>query len=135
MAPVAVVTRKERILVVDDEEGMRELLVTLFRKNGYQTAAAPDANTAFDLISEMEPHVVITDYRIAGGGGIELIRAIGWHFPDVKCVFMTAFDSPELMAEAVDAGAAVTLQKPFDILTILAEVQVLTGPDEPPEEV
>jgi two-component system OmpR family response regulator len=123
LGPAANVTKAERILVVDDEPGMRELLLAFFRKNGYQTVAAPDAVEGFDLVAEIDPTVVIIDYRIAGGGGINLIAKIREHFPAVRCLFMTAFDSPDYFERAATAGAHDTLQKPFDLLDLLAKVE------------
>jgi DNA-binding NtrC family response regulator len=123
MAPVPLVTHPERILIVDDEAGMRELLLALFRKNGYQTVASADADAALALAAEVDPTVAIIDYRIAGGGGINLIAKLRDHLPDVRCIFMTAYDNPDYFASAVKAGAYDTIQKPFDILELLAQVE------------
>lgn len=116
---------RERILVVDDEVGIRELLLVLFRKNLYQAVAAADANDGFTLAAEVEPAVAIVDYHIAGGGGINLIRKLREHLPDIRCIFMTAHDAPEYFEQALEAGAADTIRKPFDILLLLAKVERL----------
>jgi len=116
---------RERILVVDDEAGIRELLLVLFRKNLYQAVAAADANDGFTLAAEVEPAVAIVDYHIAGGGGINLIRKLREHLPDIRCIFMTAHDAPEYFEQALEAGAADTVRKPFDILLLLAKVERL----------
>jgi len=116
---------RERILVVDDEAGIRELLLVLFRKNLYQAVAAADANDGFTLAAEVEPAVAIIDYHIAGGGGINLIRKMREHLPDIRCIFMTAHDAPEYFEQALEAGAADTIRKPFDILLLLAKVERL----------
>lgn len=116
---------KERILVVDDEEGMRELLLTLFRKSGYQTVAAPCVEEALERLAASQPAVVVVDYHIAGGGGINLIARIRERFPEVKCLFMTAHDSPDIFAAARAAGAVDTIRKPFDIRVMLDKVQHL----------
>jgi len=116
---------RERILVVDDEAGIRELLLVLFRKNLYQAVAAADANDGFTLAAEVEPAVAIIDYHIAGGGGINLIRKLREHLPDIRCIFMTAHDAPEYFEQALEAGAADTIRKPFDILLLLAKVERL----------
>jgi two-component system response regulator (stage 0 sporulation protein F) len=116
---------RERILVVDDEAGIRELLLVLFRKNLYQAVAAADANDGFTLAAEVEPAVAIVDYHIAGGGGINLIRKLREHLPDIRCIFMTAHDAPEYFEQALEAGAADTIRKPFDILLLLAKVERL----------
>jgi len=116
---------RERILVVDDEAGIRELLLVLFRKNMFQAVAAADANDGFTLAAEVEPAVAIVDYHIAGGGGINLIRKMREHLPDIRCIFMTAHDAPEYFEQALEAGAADTIRKPFDILLLLAKVERL----------
>ncbi len=120
-----VITHPERILVIDDDVGMRELLLALFRKNGYQTVAAPDAVEGFTLAAEIDPTVAIIDYRIAGGGGINLIARMRQHLPDIMCIFMTAYDAPEYFQQARAAGARDTVQKPFDILELLRKVERL----------
>jgi len=116
---------RERILVVDDEAGIRELLLVLFRKNMFHAVAAADANDGFTLAAEVEPAVAIVDYHIAGGGGINLIRKMREHLPDIRCIFMTAHDAPEYFEQALEAGAADTIRKPFDILLLLAKVERL----------
>ena len=116
---------RERILVVDDEAGIREFLLVLFRKNMFQAVAAADANDGFTLAAEVEPAVAIVDYHIAGGGGINLIRKLREHLPDIRCIFMTAHDAPEYFEQALEAGAADTIRKPFDILLLLAKVERL----------
>ncbi len=123
MVRTAEVRHRERILVVDDEAGMREILLALFRKNGYQTVAAEDAILALELAAEIDPTVAIIDYRLAGGGGINLIRRLGEYLPDTRCIFMTAYDNPDLFNEALEAGARDTIQKPFDLLELLAKVE------------
>jgi len=123
MAHMPVITHAERILVVDDEPGMRQLLLIFFRKEGYQTVAAPDAVEGLALAAEVDPTVAIIDYRIAGGGGINLIRKLREHLPDVRCIFMTAYDDPDYFQQALDAGAVDTIAKPFDLLDLLAKVQ------------
>ncbi|MEW6031978.1 MAG: response regulator [Bacillota bacterium] len=123
--PQAVVTRKERILVVDDEESMRELLLALFRKNGYQTAAARNAAEALVLAAEMDPTVAVIDGHIPGGGGVDLIRKFRGSFPEIRTVLMTAYDSPELLEAASPAGAGAWVRKPFDLLELLDKVESL----------
>jgi DNA-binding NtrC family response regulator len=127
MIPASHVTRKERILVVDDEESMRALLLTFFGKNGYQAVAASNAVDAFKAAAEMEPHVMVIDYRIAGGGGIDLIDRVRRHLPGVQCLFMTAYDAPELLDEARAAGAGDCIRKPFDLLVLLDKVERLSA--------
>lgn len=126
---------KERILIVDDEEAMRELLLALFRKNGLEAAAVPGALDGFDFVAAARPEVVIVDHRLSGGGGVDFIRRVKERFPEVKCLFMTAFDTPDVFREALEAGASDTVRKPFDILTMLGKVRdLLTEPEAPTGE-
>ncbi|MCL6580155.1 MAG: response regulator [Firmicutes bacterium] len=114
---------KETILVVDDEPGMRELLVVLFTKNGYNAVAVRDVSEALDLAARFDPAVAVVDYRVSGGGGIELIRRMRDCLPDTRCIFMTAYDDPLYFREAVQAGACDTIRKPFDLVHLLAKVR------------
>ncbi len=120
---VPVVTHREKILIVDDDQAMRELLLVLFRKNGYQTVAARDAGEGLTLAAEVDPTVAVIDYRIAGGGGINLIRQLAEHLPDVRCVFMTAHDNPDYFQQALEAGARDTIAKPFNLLDMVGKVE------------
>lgn len=125
MSPGLVTTHKEKILVVDDEQSLRDLLLVFFRKNFYQVAAARDATEGLLLAAEMQPTVAIIDYRIAGGGGINLIKKLRTELPETKTLFMTAFEDQDLFDQAMKAGAWDYIRKPFDLLRLLAKVENL----------
>jgi len=95
----------ERILIVDDEQAMRLFLTEAMKKQGYEVVAAPNAESALDLISQEEVDVAILDVRLPGLSGIEAISRIRHINPQVVPIIMTAYSSRQLKMEAVRAGA------------------------------
>jgi two-component system response regulator PilR (NtrC family) len=117
-----------RILIVDDEQSMREWMRILFQRDGFDVLIAEDGAAARDLISREYIDVVLTDIRMPRMDGIELLRAIRDLAPDIVVIMMTAHftrDSDEWKV-ARDAGAAALLEKPFrDVNLVTLQVRQL----------
>jgi two-component system response regulator PilR (NtrC family) len=103
------------ILVVDDEQGMRQLLTLVFTRAGHQVRAAEHGRRAVELLREQAADVIVSDVRMPDMNGIELLRAVRALFPEVAVVLMTAFASLETAREAFKLGADDFIQKPFDV--------------------
>jgi DNA-binding NtrC family response regulator len=101
----------ERILVVEDEEGMREFLKILLGKERYEVAACECGRDAIDKFREENFHVVITDIKMPGMDGIELLTAIREIDRSVPVIIMTGHASMETAIEAVNKGAFAYLLK------------------------
>lgn len=104
-----------RVLVVDDEASMRELLEIVLAKDGYEVVALPNANDAVDRLSKEAFDVVLTDLRMgterdAGMGLLEWMTA---NNPTTPAIMMTAYGSVETAIEAMKRGAADYIMKPF----------------------
>ncbi len=102
-----------RILVVDDEEPMRHILSHLLTAAGYDVRAAPSAHSALSEIDASEPDLVLTDVRMPGMTGIELLARIRQRYPDIMVIVMSAYGTLETAIEAVKAGAYDYISKPF----------------------
>jgi DNA-binding NtrC family response regulator len=112
-----------RVLVVDDDLRMRELLATELSQLGYEIRNAGGAEEALRLTAELELDVVVTDIRMRGAGGIELCRRIAADRPDVPVIVITAFGSLETAIAAIRAGAYDFITKPFEIETLSVAVR------------
>ncbi len=103
------------ILVVDDELSMREFLKILLEKEGYETITAQHGEKALKIIEEREIHLVISDIRMPGMGGLELLGQVKQTQPDLPFVMITAFASPEDAVQAMKHGAYDYITKPFKL--------------------
>ncbi len=105
-----------RILIVEDEKSMRDLLLLMLRKEGYGVEAAESAIRARErLEKEAAYDLVITDISMPGMSGLELLRHVRRASPQTAVILMTAFGSKETAIEALNEGAAYYVEKPFDI--------------------
>ncbi|HEY0077112.1 MAG TPA: sigma-54 dependent transcriptional regulator [Pyrinomonadaceae bacterium] len=103
------------LLIVDDEQGMRQLLSLVFGRAGHQVRAAENGRRALELLREEAADLIISDVKMPDMGGIELLRAARELLPDVSVVMMTAFATVETAREAFKLGADDFIQKPFDV--------------------
>lgn len=103
------------VLVADDEEVIRELLSRRLRAEGWEILTAEDGTEAVAFL-EREPFInlVITDVRMPGLDGVEVLKRVKAKSPDTEVVMMTAYASTESAIEAVRRGAFDYLQKPFE---------------------
>lgn len=116
-------TAAELILVVDDEASMREFLTILLRKEGYRVEACPDAASARQVLEQREFDLVVTDLRLPGGTGLDVLEAARGAHPDTEVVVVTAFASAQTAVEAMKRGAYDYLTKPFKVEEIKLTVQ------------
>lgn len=103
----------ERILIVEDEDTLRDSLCRVFEREGYETAAVSSAEAALELFDEGSFDLVITDIILPGISGIELLRRIREASPDQQAVVMTAYASLETAVETLRAGAYDYIVKPI----------------------
>ena len=122
----------KRILVVDDDSQVREILRKRLLKSGYEVLEAWDAEVALDLYRRSPVDAVVTDLVMPGMGGQALIKDLRSEDPDVRIVAISGaldHDVPSLLAEAEGLGALETLPKPFTSEQLLGAVDtVLAAP-------
>jgi len=116
-------TSHERILVVDDEEQMRDLLAKVLERKGYQVSVCGDGTEALALLEREPADLVITDVRMPGLNGMEALRAIKELNPEIVVLIMTAFGSIDQAVQAVKEGAYDYINKPFKIDEILLTIE------------
>lgn len=100
------------ILIVDDEPEMRALLKDVLEEQGHRIAVAAGGREALKQLSQADYCVVLTDLRMQGMQGLELLTAIKQTYPDINVILMTAFGSVETAIEAMKQGAYDYLIKP-----------------------
>ncbi|MEO8603849.1 MAG: sigma-54 dependent transcriptional regulator [bacterium] len=103
-----------RVLVVDDEKGMRLALKGLLAKEGYQVETADGGEAAMRAIDAGRFHVVITDLSMNGVSGMQVLAHARRVDPDAAVIMITAFGSEKIAVEAMKLGAVDYLPKPFD---------------------
>lgn len=104
-----------RILVVDDDQGMRDLLQEDLGRRGHQVLAAANVSAALEHFKKNPVDVVLTDLNMPGGGGIELCQALHQRAPDLPVLIITAFGSLDTAIAALRAGAHDFVTKPIDL--------------------
>jgi DNA-binding NtrC family response regulator len=105
---------KRSLLVVDDDAAMRQMLASLFQDRGFRVQEAGSADAALERAQEVDFDVVITDVRMPGRSGIELVGELHRLRPDTPAIVMTAFGSIDSAVEAMRAGAFDYIAKPFE---------------------
>src|SRR3954453_14434807 len=117
MEPVEVETdrRPPRILVVDDERSMRELLAIVLRREGYDVLLAENGRSAVSLLEREPVDLLISDIKMPDLSGVDVLRAAKKIDQDILGIMITAFASTETAVEAMRLGACDYLSKPFDI--------------------
>lgn len=106
-------TDRPSVLVVDDKENMRHL-ITRILGDAYQVRTAEDGGRALSLIQTQPFDVVVTDIRMPGADGFEVLKAVKQHAPTTEVILMTAYASVPKAVEAIKEGAYDYLPKPFD---------------------
>lgn len=106
---------KPRILVVDDEESIREFLEIMLRKEGYEVTCAEDGQKAKDILLKKTFDMIVSDLQMPNVTGIELLRHVKESYPDTVFMMITAFGTTENAVDAMKLGAYDYLTKPFKI--------------------
>ncbi len=119
--------QKFRILVVDDELIVRESLKEWLEEEGFTVETAGSGTEALDSLTEGAYHLMLTDIKMPGMDGIEVLQKARENFPDLTVVMMTAYATVESAVEAMKIGALDYLMKPFDPDKIVAMVRGIYG--------
>jgi two-component system, response regulator, stage 0 sporulation protein F len=115
---------KAKILIVDDQFGIRILLNEVFQKEGYNTYQAANGLQALDIVKKHDPDLVLLDMKIPGMDGIEILKRMRVIDQDIRVIIMTAYGELDMIQEAKDLGAIMHFAKPFDIDDIRAAVKL-----------
>jgi signal transduction histidine kinase len=111
-----------KILVVDDEPDFRNLVAHELGEEGYGVSVANDGLRAISCLATTEYDVVVTDVRMPGASGVEVLRAARARTPETEVVMTTGYASLEMAVECLRAGAFDFVQKPFNIVDLVSTV-------------
>src|SRR5882757_10107832 len=117
LATVTPPMEKRTLLIVDDEEGPRQSLRVIF-KDEYNLLMANDGARAIDLAKQNKIDVAITDIRMVGMSGVELLEQLKSIDPGIEVIMLTAYETVDTLRLALRLGACDYLNKPFDIATM-----------------
>jgi two-component system, NtrC family, response regulator len=106
---------KGKVIVIDDEVNAAAALETLLTEDGYEVWRANDARSGLQLVEKNEPDVVLTDLRMPGMDGLELLTRIKEARPETLVILMTAYGTVKTAVKAMKLGAEDYLPKPIDI--------------------
>jgi two-component system response regulator PilR (NtrC family) len=106
---------KSRILVVDDEESIREFLEIMLKKEGYEVTTAEDGARAKDILTKKSFDMIVSDLQMPNMTGIELLKHVKESYPDTVFMLITAFGTTETAVDAMKMGAYDYVTKPFKI--------------------
>lgn len=102
-----------RILVVDDEALMRNLLLKILEQEGYQITLASSTKEALEKLEEEDFNLVLSDIKMPDMNGLELLSSIKQNWPDIAVVMMTGYGDAYTVKEALMLGADEYVTKPF----------------------
>jgi CheY-like chemotaxis protein len=112
-----------KVLVIDDEPHLRDLIKDVLEPEGYQVFCAANGADGIALNKQKDPDVIILDLRMPGMDGIETLRNIRTSDKQVRIVILTGYASPDTIREAADLNASEYLSKPFendDLVSVIA---------------
>ena len=104
---------RPKVLIVDDEAGILETLQILLRNEGFDPVVADGGRAGVEKIAAVSPDIVLTDVRMPGVGGVEVLAAARAHDPNTPVILMTAQATLQTAMQAVNEGAFYYIQKPF----------------------
>jgi two-component system response regulator PilR (NtrC family) len=113
----------ETILIIDDEKSLLDLLTVVFKKEGYAVKSAQTAAGGFEALAKEDIDLVITDIKMPGADGMDILRYARENLPDLPVILITAYGSIAQAVEALKAGALDYVVKPFDV----EELKIIVG--------
>src|SRR4051812_15318573 len=105
---------RRRILIADDDESLRRVTQMELEELNYDVVSAADGPSALRLLEQSRPALVISDLKMPGLSGLELLRQVRAAHPDITVILITAFGTVQTAVEAMKAGAYDYITKPID---------------------
>ena len=111
-----------KVLIVDDQSGIRRLLTECFKHEGWRPVEATNGQEALDMLPE-EPDVILLDMKMPVMDGIDCLAVLRQTHPDLPVIVMTAYGELGVMQQAEKLGIEAKVLKPFDVMALCDTVQ------------
>ncbi|WP_053846509.1 response regulator transcription factor [Streptomyces sp. NRRL B-24085] len=115
----------DRVLVVDDDPGIRRLLISALEFAGFDVETAGDLSEALDQVARRPPDVIVLDVMLPGADGFEILQLLRSRAIDVPVLFLTARDAVEDRVRGLRLGGDDYVTKPFSVVEVGARLQAL----------
>ncbi len=119
--------QKTRILIVDDESDLRNLLNHVLTQAGYEVMEAPDGEAALNILRKEKFDIAFLDIQMPNVNGIQVLKHIQKNSPSTKAIMLTGYADLKNAMEAKEFGATDFIGKPYKIEDILSTVHRLTN--------
>jgi len=116
---------KEKILIVDDDDGVREMLADFFEVLGFRSIVACNGREALDILDKHQVSLVISDIKMPVMDGIEMLRRIKKRHTDLDVILITGYEPDYSRNSVKEAGASDYIAKPFNIDLIERKVRLI----------
>jgi DNA-binding NtrC family response regulator len=127
--------QKQRILIIDDEAGIRDSLETLLTLEGFRVDLAKDGRSGLDQLTRGTYDLLLLDLALPGESGIDLLPRIKVLVPEIPIIMITAYGTVGNVVDAIRAGASNFVQKPWDNEKLLADIRLAIGKTRAEQEV
>ena len=125
--------KKLKVLIVDDEPFIRQILSRIVAREGYLVSEAVDGQDAIEKLAEQKQDFVISDIKMPRMDGLQLLAIIKEKYPDIRVLLVTAFGSEYSFRDILDAGADHYIAKPFKNFDIAKTLSSLAN--YPPKKI
>ena len=132
---VAIHPMGQRILIIDDEAGIRDSLETLLTLEGFRVDLAGDGIAGLDQLTRNTYDLLLLDLALPGESGIDLLPRIRALMPELPVIMITAYGTVGNVVDAIRAGASNFVQKPWDNEKLLADIRIAIGKNRAEQEV
>jgi len=122
---------RAKILIVDDEPFVRDLLEKVLRRGGHDVVVRPTADDAVVALKSSQFDVLLTDVVMPGMDGFDLLRLVKHAHPEVKVIVLTGYARLQSISDFLLCGADEYLAKPFQVHELIAAVDRVTGAAAP----
>lgn len=115
----------KKLLVVDDQQGVRFLISEIFQEEGFNVVEASNYEEAISIAKRFIPDIALIDMRLGnntGYDGGDIVKELKLHIPELVPIVVTAHSEPDKLNKAIRSGAVYCLEKPFDVERIVSVV-------------
>jgi len=124
---------KPKVLVVDDDAGIRETMADILALEGYEVTLAADGEEAIAIAQRERFDVALLDIRMPKMDGVETLKILKNMAPEMRVIMITGFEVGDLADEALEFGAEAVFRKPLDVATFLPVLLAASDSTAAPE--